>query len=61
MIWDIVHFFAILFCTFYVPIEWVTLLDFSKIYGAYWILGLTFSLLIFIFNIISTMHTGYYS
>lgn len=59
--WDIVHLFSIFFCTFYVPIEWVSFLDFSDLYGFQWVMGLLACLIIFVLNIFIQMQTGYYS
>jgi hypothetical protein len=49
--WDLIHLFSIIFCTFYVPIEWVSYLNFSELYGFKWIIGLLICLLIFVINI----------
>lgn len=60
-IWDAFHLSAIGFCTFYIPIEWVSQVDFSTIYGARWYIVLVFCLLVFLANMVLQTVTGYYS
>ena len=61
VLWDLIHAIAIVFCVFYIPIELVSLLDFTELYGARWLTVMLVCVLIFVVEIFLQMTTGFYS
>ena len=60
IIWDFIHSVIILFCVFYLPIEWITGATFIHIYKNEWMQFLIVSMIIFGIDILVNFNVGYF-